>query len=68
MQSSMIPWHVFMNALAQQRISKGTLWLDRWRFTNDGVFMARETIDAKLEFHLSDDSVEAIGKQEKFAN
>jgi len=68
MQSSMIPWHIFMDALAQQRISKVTPWLDRWRFTNDGVFMAREMIDAKLESHLSDDSVEAVGKQEKFVN
>jgi hypothetical protein len=57
-----------MDALAQQRISKVTPWLDRWRFTNDGVFMAREMIDAKLESHLSDDSVEAVGKQEKFVN
>ena len=68
MQSSMIPWHVFMNALEQQRISKGTLWLDRWRFTNDGVFIAREMIDAKHEFHMPDGSIQAIGKQEKFVN
>jgi hypothetical protein len=68
MQSSMIPWHIFMDALAQQRNSMVTPWLDRWRFTNDGVFMSRETIDAKLEFHLSDDSVEAIGKHKKFVN
>ena len=68
MQSSIIPWHIFMDALAQQRISMMTPWLDRWRFTNDGVFMARESIDAKLEFQLSDDSVDAIGKQEKFVN
>ena len=68
MQSSMIPWHIFLNALAQQGISKKTPWLDRWRFTNDGVFMAREMIDAKLESHLSDGSNQAIGKQEKFVN
>ena len=57
-----------MNALAQQRISKGSLWLDRWRFTNDGVFMARDMIDAKHEFHMPDGSIQAIGKQEKFVN
>ena len=68
MQSSMIPWHIFMNALAQQRMPKVAPWLDRWRFTNDGVFMAREMIDAKFEFHLSDGSIQAIGKQEKFVN
>ncbi|HEX6801734.1 MAG TPA: hypothetical protein VF130_04590 [Candidatus Binatia bacterium] len=57
-----------MDALAQQRISMVTPWLDRWRFTNDGVFMAREMIDAKLELHLSEGSRPAIGKQEKFVN
>jgi hypothetical protein len=68
MQSSIIPWHIFRDALAQQGISKATPWLDRWRFTNDGVFMAREMSDAKHEFHMPDGSIQAIGKQEKFVN
>ncbi len=68
MPSSMIPWHIFMNALAQQGLSPGKYWLDRWRFANDGVFIAHEISDAKHEFHLSDGSIQAIGKQEKFVN
>ena len=68
MQSSMIPWHIFMDALAQQRLSMVTPWLDRWRFTNDGVFMAQEMSDAKRESHLPDGSLQASGNQEKFVN
>jgi hypothetical protein len=68
MQSSMIPWHIFMNALAQQRRSKVEYWLDRWRFANDGVFMSREISDAKPEFHLPDGSIQGSGKRENFVN
>ena len=68
MQSSMIPWHVFMNALAQHEHSHEKLWLDRWRFANDGVFVAHQMVDAKHEFHLPDGSIKVIGKQEKFVN
>jgi hypothetical protein len=45
MQTTMIPWHVFMNALEQQHFPQMKNWLDRWRFTNDGVFMARDGND-----------------------
>ena len=68
MPSSMIPWHIFMNALAQQGCSQEKYWLDRWRFANDGVFMAHEMVDAKHEFQLPDGSIAAIGKPEKFVN
>jgi hypothetical protein len=68
MQSSMIPWHIFLNALAQQGGSQEKYWLDRWRFTNDGVFMAHEKSDAKRESHLPEGSIQAIGKQERFVN
>lgn len=68
MQSSMIPWHVFMNALAQQGQSEEKFWLDRWRFANDGVFVAHEMVASKHEFHLPDGSIEVIGRQEKFVN
>ena len=57
-----------MDALAQQGHSQEKYWLDRWRFTNDGVFMAHEMLDAKLEFHLPDGSIGAVGKPEKFVN
>ena len=46
MQTSMIPWHIFMSALEQQHHALMKHWLDRWRFTNDGVFMARDSSDA----------------------
>ena len=68
MQSSMIPWHIFLNALAQQGRFQEKYWLDRWRFTNDGVFMAHEMSDAKRESQLPDGSLQAVGKQEKFVN
>jgi len=68
MQSSMIPWHIFMNALSQQEHSPVKHWLDRWRFANDGVFMAHEMIETKHEFHLPDGSILVGGKQAKFVN
>ena len=68
MQSSMIPWHVFMDALAQQGHSQEKYWLDRWRFTNDGVFVAHEIVNAKHEFQLPDGSIKAIGKKETVVN
>ena len=68
MPSSMIPWHIFMNALAQQGRSQENCWLDRWRFANDGVFMAHEMIQAKHEHHLPDGSTQVGAKQEKFVN
>ena len=68
MQSSMIPWHIFMSALAKQRRSKVRLWLGRWRFTNDGVFIAHEAINTRHEFHLPDGSISSSRKQEKFVN
>jgi hypothetical protein len=46
MQTSMIPWHIFMSALEQQHHAQIKNWLDRWRFTNDGVFMARDSGEA----------------------
>jgi hypothetical protein len=49
MQTPMIPWHVFMNALEQQQNGQMIHWLDRWRFTNDGVFMARDSRGASAE-------------------
>lgn len=68
MQSSIIPWHVFMDALAQQGRTQAKFWLDRWRFANDGVFVAHAVVEAKYEFRLPDSSIETIGKPEKFVN
>ena len=68
MQSSMIPWHVFMSALAQQGRAPVAHWLDRWRFTNDGVCMAHQMSEAGQAFHLPDGSIPASGKHEKFVN
>ena len=68
MQYSMIPWHVFMNALAEQRRAPAKNWLDRWRFTNDGVFMAHELSEGKHGFHLTDGSITDSGNQEPLVN
>ncbi|MGH7886267.1 MAG: hypothetical protein ACREPG_00250 [Candidatus Binatia bacterium] len=57
-----------MNALAQQGHLQEKYWLDRWRFANDGVFMAHEMIEAKHQFHLSDGSTQVSGKQESLNN
>lgn len=57
MQSSLIPWHVFMNALAEQQCAPMENWLDRWRFDNDGVFMAHDLGGARAEIHLADGTV-----------
>lgn len=68
MQSSMIPWHIFMTALAKQRGSKVTNWLGRWRFANDGVFMAHESVDVMEEFRTPDGSGREYDKAEKVVN
>jgi len=68
MLSSMIPWHIFMRALAQQGSSQEGYWLERWRFANDGVLMARASSESKHEFHLPDGSLQTSGKQEKLAS
>jgi hypothetical protein len=43
-------------------------WLGRWRFTNDGVFMARAGSDFIDEFHAPDGSLRGSEKAEKFLN
>ncbi len=68
MQSSMIPWHIFMSALAQQGHSQAEYWLERWRFTNDGVLMARGAGESKRQFQQQDDSLQTSDKQEKLAS
>jgi hypothetical protein len=68
MQASMIPWHIFMIALAKQRPAKMRHWLGRWRFANDGVFMAREGTDFIDEFHAPEGSTRGNEKTEKFLN
>jgi hypothetical protein len=67
MQSSIIPWHIFLNALAKQSCSNDNHWLGRWRFTNDGV-LDHEAINARHEFHLPDGSIRSSGKEEQFIN
>jgi hypothetical protein len=43
-------------------------WLGRWRFANDGVFMAREGTDFIDEFHAPEGSTRRNEKTEKFLN
>ena len=66
MQTSIIPWHIFLNALAKQRRSKVKVWLGRWRFSNDGVFMAHDALRTMHEFHAPDGSIDS--RKEKFIN
>ena len=39
MTISMIPWHVFLDALKIQNPAIVETWLRRWLFTNDGVLL-----------------------------
>jgi len=40
MDISVIPWHVFLDALKKQQPTTIELWLRRWLFTNEGVILA----------------------------
>ena len=44
MKISVIPWHVFIDALFKQQPGTLEVWLRRWLFTNEGVIMADERI------------------------
>jgi hypothetical protein len=39
MKRSLIPWHVFHEALVGQNFEGLESWLCRWGFTNDGVIL-----------------------------
>jgi len=39
MKKSLIPWHVFLEAIAGQDPGLLESWLNRWGFTNDGVVL-----------------------------
>lgn len=39
MKKSLIPWHIFRDALEGQEPEVLEHWLDRWGFTNDGVVL-----------------------------
>ncbi len=40
MKISLIPWHVFLEALRKQAPTTMEAWLRRWLFTNEGVLIA----------------------------
>ncbi len=40
MRVSVIPWHVFFEALRKQQPNSLESWLRRWLFTNEGVIMS----------------------------
>jgi hypothetical protein len=42
MEISMIPWHVFLDALNKQQPTTLEIWLRRWLFTNEGVILASQ--------------------------
>jgi hypothetical protein len=39
MKRSLIPWHVFREAIAGQEPATLESWLDRWGFTDNGVIL-----------------------------
>jgi len=39
MTKSIIPWHVFQNAIETLNPDALDLWLERWRFTDGGVVL-----------------------------
>jgi hypothetical protein len=39
MKKSLIPWHIFRDALESQDADALEHWLDHWGFTNDGVVL-----------------------------
>jgi len=39
MNITVIPWHVFRDALLKQQPQTLESWLRRWLFTNEGVIM-----------------------------
>jgi len=50
MRAGVIPWHVFAEALKNQRPEGSELWLRRWRFEDSGVWVdARTGADGVLE-------------------
>jgi hypothetical protein len=44
MNISIIPWHVFLDALKKQQPGTLELWLRRWLFTNEGVILAAQRV------------------------
>ena len=44
MNISVIPWHVFLDALLKQQPNTLENWLRRWRFANEGVIMAHQHV------------------------
>ena len=39
MKKSIIPWHVFLDAVTAQSASSFKTWIRRWRFTDTGVVL-----------------------------
>lgn len=40
MNISVIPWHIFFDALKKQQASTLEVWLRRWLFANEGVIIS----------------------------
>jgi hypothetical protein len=47
MRRSLIPWHIFRDALESQNGESLQDWLERWGFTNDGVVLI--SVDIRSE-------------------
>ncbi|MSP38441.1 MAG: hypothetical protein EXR70_08130 [Deltaproteobacteria bacterium] len=57
MNSARIPWHIFLDALADQRRSKLESWLVRWSFGNEGVYIANRKNSVSRESGSRNDSI-----------
>jgi hypothetical protein len=57
-----------MDALAKQGSPGVKSWLQRWRFTNDGVFMVREMLSDRCEYHAPDGSIVNYTDDDKVFN
>ena len=53
MRTSIIPWHVFREALEWQESGSVENWLERWGFTNDGVVLINGEMRAESRARLS---------------
>lgn len=62
MHSARIPWQIFLAALTDQSRSKSEGWLLRWRFSDEGVYVADRKSRLRREARTWDRSVR-VGKQ-----
>ncbi len=62
MKKSLIPWHVFREALATQEPCALLSWLRRWEFMDEGVVLISPPISNQIPFDepLAESPVEEL--------